>query len=75
MKLPAVGDGIITKETVGKYLQNNCSGRYTKKEFDAKLLAEEIMKYDPQYGHDLREYALENLNIGIQARKYLQLKK
>jgi hypothetical protein len=75
MKLPAVGDGIVTKETVGNYLQNNCSGRYTKKEFDAKLLAKEILKYNHQHGYDLREYALENLNIEIQVRKYLQLKK
>lgn len=74
MKLPAVGDGIITRDVVGKYLQSNCSGRYTKKEFDAQLLAEEILKYDSSHGNDLREYALENLNIVIQARKYLQLK-
>jgi glycosyltransferase involved in cell wall biosynthesis len=73
--MPAVGDGIITKDNVDDYLKNNCSGRYTKRVFDAQILAEEILKYNPQHGKDLREYALENLNIEKQVDKYLNLNK
>jgi hypothetical protein len=72
--MPAIGDGIITKDNVDGYLKNNCSGRYTKRVFDAQILAEEILKYNPQHGKDLREYALENLNIEKQVDKYLNLK-
>jgi hypothetical protein len=72
--MPAIGDGIITKNNVDDYLKNNCSGRYTKRVFDAQILAEEILKYNPQHGKDLREYALENLNIEKQVDKYLNLK-
>lgn len=72
--MPAIGDGIITKDNVDNYLKNNCSGRYTKKVFDAQLLSEEILKYNSQYGKDLRDYSLENLNIQKQVDKYLNLK-
>lgn len=70
---PALGDGIITKDNVELYLKNNCSGRYSKKEFNADKLVEEFKKYNPQHGKDLREYALKNLNIKEQAQKYLAL--
>lgn len=73
--MPAIGDGIITKDNVDDYLKNNCSGRYTKKVFNAQILAEEILKYNKQHGNDLREYALENLNIEKQVDKYLKLNK
>jgi hypothetical protein len=72
--MPAIGDGIITKDNVDDYLKNNCSGRYTKRVFDSQILAEELLKYNPQHGEDLREYALENLNIEKQVDKYLRLK-
>lgn len=72
--MPAIGDGIITKDNVDDYLKNNCSGRYTKRVFDSQILAEELLKYNPQHGKDLREYALENLNIEKQVDKYLRLK-
>lgn len=73
-KMPAIGDGIITKHNVNDYLENNCSGRYTKKVFNAQLLAEEMLKYNQQHGTDLREYALNSLNIEKQVDKYLKLK-
>ena len=72
--MPAIGDGIITKDNVDDYLKNNCSGRYTKRVFDSQILAEELLKYNQQHGKDLREYALENLNIEKQVDKYLRLK-
>jgi hypothetical protein len=73
-RMPAIGDGIITKDNVNDYLKNNCSGRYTKKVFNSQLLAEEMLKYNQQNGKDLREYALSNLNIEKQVDKYLKLK-
>lgn len=73
MKSPAIGDGIITRNNVTHYLQNNCSGRYSKKPFNADTLSKEILKYDKQHGQDLRDYALKHLNIEKQADLYLQL--
>lgn len=72
-KMPAIGDGIITVDNVETFLANNCSGRATQQEFDEHKLAEELHKYDPEHGHQLREYALQNLNIVHQAQKYLDL--
>lgn len=74
VNMPAIGDGIITKDNVYDYIKNNCSGRYSKTIFDAQLLANEIKKYNKQNGADLREYALNNLNIEKQVDKYFNLK-
>jgi glycosyltransferase involved in cell wall biosynthesis len=72
-KMPAIGDGMITKNNAIDYLHNNCSGRFTKKEFNADLLAKEMLKYDYNNGKELREYALNHLNIELQVQKYLNL--
>ncbi len=73
MKTPAIGDGIITENNASDYLRNNCSGRFTKKEFNSESLAQEILKYDYKHGNDLRKYALINLNIELQVQQYLNL--
>ena len=72
--LPAIGDGIVTKDNVDKFLKNNCSGRFSMKEFNHTTLVKELKKYLPKYGEDLREYVLKNLNIKLQVDKYLNLK-
>ena len=71
--LPAIGDGFITTDNIDHLLTCNCSGRATKQEFNAETLAAEFTKYTPQAGKQLRQYALENLNIEKQARCYLNL--
>lgn len=74
VNLPAIGDGIITKENVNDFLKNNCSGRFSMKEFSYKTLVDELKKYDSKYGDQLRDYALNHLNIKQQVDKYLKLK-
>lgn len=75
MNTPAIGDGFITLSNIDHLLTCNCSGRATKQEFNAESLAAELKKYTPEAGNQLRQYALEHLNIKNQARKYIELKK
>lgn len=71
--LPAIGDGIITLNNVNDYLKNNCSGRYSNKIYDVNSLVNELKQYNKQHGQDLRDYALNYLNIEKQVDIYLQL--
>ena len=71
--LPAVGDGILTLDNIDKALENNCSGRATKKEFTIASMVEEFKKYNPELGDQMRTYALENFNIETNMKKYLEL--
>jgi glycosyltransferase involved in cell wall biosynthesis len=69
----AVGDGFVDCRTIGHFLKNNCTGRYSQRvlfEDDVKL---ELSKYNPMVGKLLRKYALEELNIEKQVKKYLAL--
>lgn len=72
---PPIGDGILTESNIENSLLNNCSGRFSNKVFNEKMIEEELMKYDPKNGEFSREYALEHLNIMKQADKYINLLK
>jgi glycosyltransferase involved in cell wall biosynthesis len=72
-KLPAIGDGFVDVTNVNDFIKNNCSGRFSKKKFDENSLVTEFQKYDVKHGNDLRNFALENLNIKNQTQKYLSL--
>lgn len=69
----SVGDGFVTLDNVNLYLKNNCSGRFSNREYDHLKLSDEILKYNRSTGKQLREFALTELNISIQAKKYIDL--
>ena len=73
MGMGGIGDGFVDTSNVENFLKYNCSGRYSKLRFDDVLLQQEMEKYDPVVGEDLREFALEHLNIEKQIMKYLKL--
>lgn len=68
-------DGYMNPDLIDLCIKNNCSGRYSKKEFDSTDLVEEFKKYDNNDGQLMRDYALLNLNIEIQVDKYLKYAK
>lgn len=67
----AYSDGYLTPELVTLCVQNNCSGRYYKKEMQINDLILELKKYNKKDGDNLRAYALEHFNIALQVDKYL----
>lgn len=69
----SIGDGFVNTENVKLFLKNNCSGRYSNQIYDHKMLSEEFLKYDPLVGQDLRNFALSELNIKNQIKKYFNL--
>jgi len=71
----ALGDGIIKSNNVDNYLINNCSGRYSNRDYTPELLVKEFEQYSKNLGSFGREYALKNLNIEHQVKKYLSLVK
>jgi hypothetical protein len=70
----SLGDGIIQKNNIDDYIINNCSGRYSNKDFTAESLAIEFSKYNSELGNFGREYAVSKLNIETQVHKYIALK-
>ena len=66
-------DGIITPYNVAKVMENNCSGRSFRLSPNVNELVYEIKKYRSEYGHNLRTFALFNLNIKHQVKKYLNI--
>lgn len=70
----ALGDGFLTDTNISKYIENNCTGRYSNKAMGVKDLKEEFSKYSSYMGEALRDYALQYLNIEVQVKKYLELK-
>lgn len=66
-------DGIITPYNVAKVMENNCSGRSFRLSPSVDELIDEIKKYRSEYGHNLRTFALFNLNIKHQVKKYLNI--
>ena len=66
-------DGIITKENISGIMENNCSGRHFRMRFTARDLVEEFKKYDPAINGFLRDFAVKNLNIKTQTKKYLEI--
>jgi hypothetical protein len=70
---PPLGDGILTQDNFYDYMKNNCSGRYSKKAYNAQTLINEIQKYDKANGKELMAIANKELNIKTQVDKYLSI--
>ena len=68
-----IGDGFVTDKNFEKFLTHNCSGRYSKRQFNAENLQLELLQYSPEMGKKLRDFTVENLNIEKQVDKYLEL--
>lgn len=66
-------DGMITPYNIAKVMENNCSGRSFRLSPSVDELVIEIKKYHSEYGHNLRTFALFNLNIKYQVKKYLNI--
>ncbi|MBP0904515.1 glycosyltransferase [Mariniflexile gromovii] len=65
------GDGYV-KNILGLSLQNNCSGRYFKKNFSLAQFIEELGKYQKKDGLFFRSFAEKELDIEKNTNKYLQ---
>lgn len=63
------GDGYL-RPVLGLSLQNNCSGRFLKKEFSIEALVKELNRYDPADGEFFRDFAVNNLNISAKVDEY-----
>ena len=64
-------DGYMIPERITKCIVNNCSGRYHNLEFQVEDLINCFQLYTPKDANDLREYALENLNVEHAVDQYL----
>ena len=71
----AIGDGMLIKNDIKYFLQNNCSGRFVRKQFNKEQLKNELTSYSQQNGEDLREFVIKELNIKKQVNKYLDINK
>ena len=64
------GDGYI-KSNLGLSLKNNCSGRYSKIQFDKKMFIQELLKYNPSDGLYFREFVKRELDVSKNLLKYI----
>jgi glycosyltransferase involved in cell wall biosynthesis len=67
------GDGYLNEANIAESLKCNCSGRSFRIHFDEESLSSELDKYKISDGFFLREFALQNLNVDINSKKYLDL--
>lgn len=67
-----MGDGYLLPSMFAEYVQQNCSGRYSKENMSVDVLEEAFKNYNPEHGPELREIALQQLNIEIQAKMILE---
>lgn len=68
-----LADGMVTPETISKFIKTNCSGRCNKFIWGNDDLKKALLSYDPSLGIKNREYALENFDVRKIADQYLQL--
>ncbi|WP_143961473.1 glycosyltransferase family protein [Litoribacter populi] len=66
------GDGYLKPSDFLNFAKYNCSGRYKNKPLNKALLAQEIEKYDPKDGLELRKIAEKHLAIDINASNILE---
>lgn len=66
------GDGYLFPFAFEHYVQKNCSGRFLSKSMNVGDLVDEFKKYDSEHGKELRDIAVEQLNISVQANKILE---
>jgi tetratricopeptide (TPR) repeat protein len=69
------GDGMVTPEAFDEIRKNNFSGRRYKKNFSAEELAEEINKYQQNYGTELRELAVQNFSASKYVKHLIEIYK
>ena len=68
-----LGDGIVTPDNIEKFMEYNCSGRYSKRKFEVEDIVNEINLYNSTYFHRFRKFILENMNIVNTANQYLNI--
>ncbi|GMO12799.1 MAG: hypothetical protein Ta2A_23020 [Treponemataceae bacterium] len=63
------GDGYLTKDTIHQSMYRNCTGTraFTEEEF-----INELKKYNPSDGNDMRNIALEELNVEKTVPEYIK---
>lgn len=66
-------DGIVTPETIFEYRLKNCSGRTNHIKYTIEQFRDELGKYDPEYGPELRDYIIEHNNVTKVVDQYLEL--
>lgn len=70
-----LGEGMLTPDNIEKSMSCNCTGKASRLKFDEQGFIAEMQKYSPELAAWSREYALENLNIEVAVRKYLDIYK
>lgn len=65
-------DGFLTKENYQNFHENNCSGRKMKIPTTEDFLLSEMEKYNQNFGYELREVALKNLNMNKNCKSLLK---
>lgn len=68
--MEAVGDGYLLPVLTESF-SKNCSGRYFQKKFDIEALIVELNEYKKKDGEQLRNFALNHLNIQKTTQMYL----
>lgn len=68
-----MGDGLLLPENIDKIIKNNCSGRTNKYTDIYAMLDAALVNYNQKLSKWAREYALENLNITLQVKKYISI--
>ena len=68
-----MGDGLISMKNVDIAIRNNLSGRAFRNHDIKQMVDFAISNYSQTLGEWSRAYAVKNLNIDIQANKYLNL--
>ncbi|WP_044399129.1 hypothetical protein [Lacinutrix sp. Hel_I_90] len=64
-------DGYLSKDVLDTCIYNNLSGRTSKLKFEESDIERELLKYNESDGDVMRAYALKNLNMDLQAEKYI----
>ncbi len=64
-------DGMVTEDNILELRKNNCSGRRYNYNWTVRDIVNEFEKYNS--GRNMREYIVENNNVGIIAGEYLSL--
>ncbi|MBO7428413.1 MAG: glycosyltransferase family 4 protein [Paludibacteraceae bacterium] len=67
------GYGYLSSDNVNEAMVDNCVNRHTRTPLDAESLLREISKYKKEDGEFFRQFALRNLNVDVQLRRYIQL--
>jgi hypothetical protein len=69
---PQLADGYLTEENFSKFIEKNCSGRWSNLTMSVDDLVNEFRKYDKADGAIMRRLAEQHLNVEVQARKILE---